>query len=363
MESEEIKQEIRDHYTSDRPWSFGGISQIYRHFNGRISVRDIKDALASNKVYTSFKRRNKPKKFSPIYVFKKRELFQADTCFFTNKEMVAANDGIGYLFVVIDCFTKMAWCEPMKKNDCKTALNLFKLIIKKAGKPQRLNTDKGSELKCASFERFLVENDIFRYFTYSQRKAAIVERFNLTIQNILYRQMSENRSYNWTAFLPDALRIYRSRFHRTIRMSPQEAERTENEEKVRENLLNYFHKRGVKKNIPKYKIGDKVKLSRMRFRFARGYQQENTGEYFIITSVDNKLPGEVRYQLNDAGSEAVIGSFFENEITLYYPPDYYDINILDTRGSGKKKSYYVHYTDYPSKFDEWVSAEKLKKLK
>ncbi len=363
MNSELIKQEIRDHYTSNKPWSYGGISQIYRHFKGQISKKEIENILASNNVYTSFKRRKKSKQFSPIYVFKKRELWQADTVFFTNREMVAANDGVGFLFVIIDCFTKMAWCAPMKKNDCDTALKIFKLIVERAGKPRKLNTDKGSEMKCAKFNRFLNINNIFRYYTYSQRKAAIVERFNLTIQNILYRQMSKNRSYKWTNFLTTALKIYRSRYHRTIKMTPQQAEQPENESKVRQNLLEFFQKRGIKKKIPKFKIGDKVRISRIRQSFARGYQEENTGEFFIITSVNNLLPGEVRYNLKDFASEPITGAFFENELTLYYPSEFFDINIIKTKGVGKKKLYYIHYVDYPKKFDEWISAEKMKKLK
>lgn len=224
MDLDEIKKEIEKNYTSNKPWSYSGVAQIYRHFKGQISKKEIEDVLANSKVYTSFKRRKKPKIFSPIYVFNKRELWQVDTVFFTNKEMVEANNGAGYLLTIIDCFTKMGWALPMKKNDCETALNLFKSVVQKAGKPKRLNTDKGSELKCASFTRYLKANGIFRYFTYSQRKAAIVERFNLTLQNILYRQMSSNRSYNWTDFLPEALHIYRSRYHRTIKMSPEKAE-------------------------------------------------------------------------------------------------------------------------------------------
>ena len=107
-------------------------------------------------IYTRFKQHKKPRKFSPIYVYRKRELFQSDVVFFTNKDMVKANDGYRYLFTTVDVFTKMAWVYPLKGNTCKNVMNAFKDILKKCGKiPERLNTDRGSEMICKQFEDFL----------------------------------------------------------------------------------------------------------------------------------------------------------------------------------------------------------------
>ena len=129
-----------------------------------------------------------------------------------------------------------------KKNTCASALKAFKDIVTEFGKPLRLNTDRGSELICKNFERYLDENNIKHYLSYSVRKCPIIERFNLTLQNILYRMMAQNRSYKWSEFLPQAMQIYRKRYHRTIKMSPREAELGENEEAVRASLIEFFHR-------------------------------------------------------------------------------------------------------------------------
>jgi len=105
--SKEIKKEIIRDYKGDREWSYGGIDQIHSSFKGLITKKEISEALSDIDVYTSYRRRKPPKNFSPIYVFKQRELWQMDTVFFTNVDMVKANDGNGFLLTIIDCFRQV----------------------------------------------------------------------------------------------------------------------------------------------------------------------------------------------------------------------------------------------------------------
>ena len=108
----------------------------------------------------------------------------------------------------------------MKRANCESAMKIFSNIIEQWEQPKRLNTDRGSELICKKFQDFLKRKKIRHYLAYSLRKAPIVERFNLTIQNLLYRMMAANHTYNWTTLLERALNIYKNRKHRTIKMPP-----------------------------------------------------------------------------------------------------------------------------------------------
>ena len=117
-------------YYGNEPYSFGGKNTLYNSFN----KDDVNKTLEKSDIYTRFKQHRKPKKYSPIYVYRKRELFQSDVVFFTNKEMVQANDGYRYLFTTIDVFTKMAWVYPLKSNTCQNVMNCFKDILEKCGK-------------------------------------------------------------------------------------------------------------------------------------------------------------------------------------------------------------------------------------
>ena len=71
-----------------------------------------------------------PKKYSPIYVYNRQELFQSDVVFFTNKDMVEANNGYKYIFTTIDVFTKMAWVYPLKANTCRKIMECFRIYLK-----------------------------------------------------------------------------------------------------------------------------------------------------------------------------------------------------------------------------------------
>ena len=98
--------DINKEYFSDNPYSYGGKYRLYDVFEKSDVDRDLKN----NNIYTRFKQHRKSKKYSPIYVHRKRELFQSDVVFFTNKEFVDANHGYKYLFTTIDVFTKWLGC-------------------------------------------------------------------------------------------------------------------------------------------------------------------------------------------------------------------------------------------------------------
>ena len=199
-----MEDEINKEYVGDKPHSFGGKYRLYDVYeNGRVDK-----ALHKSDVYSKFKQHRRSKSYSPIYVYKKRELFQSDVVFFTRSELVEANNGYKYLFTTIDVFTKMAWVYPMKENKCAVVMECFKDILSKSGdNPERLNTDRGSELICKKFATFLKEKNIHHYLSYSLRKCPMVERFNLTIQRLLYKIMKQNNSYQWTKFIDQAMKI------------------------------------------------------------------------------------------------------------------------------------------------------------
>ena len=120
-----MEDEINKEYNSDKPHSFGGKYRLYDVYdNARVNK-----ALHKSDIYSKFKQHRRAKSYSPIYVYKKRELFQSDVVFFTRPELVEANNGYKYLFTTIDVFTKMAWVYPMKENKCAVVMECFKDIL------------------------------------------------------------------------------------------------------------------------------------------------------------------------------------------------------------------------------------------
>ena len=351
-------EKYSEKYFEQEPWSFGSKKRIKENLP-HLRDKEISNFLYKNDIYTRFRQHKTTKKYSPIYVYNKRELFQADVVFFTDKDMVKENLGYRYLFTCIDCFSKIAWVYPLKLNNCDTVMKCFQDILSKCGKkPDRLNSDRGSELICKKFEKFLSDEKIFHYLSYSDRKCPIIERFNLTFQNIIYKMMAYNRTLKWTSFVEKALTIYNNRIHSTIKMTPLEAEKDENEIEVRKNLLTYFHKRGGKRKKPKFALNNSVRIWKKRGTFHRGYDENFSQEYFKINDVKTNLPVP-RYQLIDSKGEIITGSFFEDELVRYEPKDVFDIEIINQRKKGKRLEYLIHYHGYPKSMDEWVPKKRL----
>ena len=89
--------------------------------------------------------------------------------------------------------------------------------------------------------------------------------------------------------------------------------------------------------------------------------EDFTEEIFTISNVLTNLPVP-RYQLKEYNGDVVVGSFFEDELVRYDPPEFYQIEIIKTRGKGKKKEYFVHYKGWPNTYDEWKTANEMKHL-
>ena len=98
------------------------------------------------------------------------------------------NNGIKYLLCVIDSYTKMAWVRGLKTKSSVSFLESFKDIIKAAVVPPKtLISDKGTEMKNNLFQTYCKSNNIRLIFT--EDHANIVERFNKTIQNRIYKYL------------------------------------------------------------------------------------------------------------------------------------------------------------------------------
>ena len=61
---------------------------------------------------------------------------------------------------LIDVFSKMAWVYPILEKKYETVLLCFKDILKKCGqKPQRVQTDRGTEFNCKTWKNISKMND------------------------------------------------------------------------------------------------------------------------------------------------------------------------------------------------------------
>ena len=92
-------------------------------------------------------------------------------------------------------------------------------------------------------------------------------------------------------------------------MTPKEASRKKNENKVCRNL---YPELSGKTMTPKCSTGDNARITKKKIRFDKGYTQRWTKEVFTISKIQLTIP--VTYTITGYYGEEIQGSFYEQEI-------------------------------------------------
>ena len=125
----------------------------------------------------------------------------------------------------------------------------------------------------------------------------------------MFRYFSANNTRKFVDVLDLLVDQYNNAIHSSIKMTPKEASREENENKVWRNLYPEF---GSKTLAPKFSIGDHVRITKKKKIFDKGYTQRWTEEVFKISQILLTIP--VTYKITDYNGEEIQGSFYEQEL-------------------------------------------------
>ena len=231
------------------------------------------------------------------------------------KKFSKENRGYMYLLNVIDTFSKFAWALPIKKKDDVTVSEAFEKIIKSAQlwkhkAPNLLHTDKGLEFENKHFKSLLSNFNIKMYHTQNLEKSAIIERFNCTLNNKLKIRFEVRNNNKWVDILQDLLDEYNFYDkHRSIGMTPSEVNKS-NEGLVLRTL--FKQPNNASKPKIKFKVGDRVRISKYKYTFNNKYAPNWTREIFLVSEILNTQP--VTYKIKDLNNEEIVGSFYNEEL-------------------------------------------------
>jgi len=219
----------------------------------------------------------------------------------------------------------------------------------------------------------LQENNITRYSTYSEHKSAVVERFNRTLKEMMWKKFTAENTRNWIDMLEDLLKKYNNNFHNTIGMTPAKASKEEMAEKVLENILtktsgstssttsgSATSSRSVPARRPKFKVGDKVRISRTKALFEKGYLPNWSEELYIIEKVRQTIP--ITYKLTDLLGEKIEGSFYTGELQKSVQEVYRVEKVIRKKKIKGIEYALVKWTGYSEKHNQWIPTKELDKL-
>ena len=243
----------------------------------------------------------KPKYLRKVKVFNTDDIWTADLV------IMPPEKGYKYILTVMDIYTRYAWAMPQKTKTANETKESFEGIIKVTNrKPMKLWVDKGTEFNKVK------ELNIVLYHTENFNKAVMIERFNRTLTNKLFKQFTIQGNQKWLKILLPILKNYNNKIHSSINETPLNA--TKNPELIK-NVTSKNNYENENSNIPmkpKFKINERVRIFKYKNHFEKGYNGYWTNEISTISKINKTSP--ITYEIKDLDNEPIYGTFYSNEL-------------------------------------------------
>ena len=104
---------------------------------------------------------------------------------------------------------------------------------------------------------------------------------------------------------------------------------------------------------PKFKLGDRVRISKYKNVFAKGYVPNWSEEVFVVKKIKNTVPWT--YEINDLNGEKIIGSFYEKELQKTDQEEFRIEKVI----KGKGDKIYVKWKGYDNSFNTWIDKKDI----
>ena len=118
------------------------------------------------------------------------------------------------------------------------------------------------------------------YSAYNKGKSVVAERIIRTLKNKMYKYMTTISKNVYFDVLDDIVDEYNNTYHKTIKMKPID---------VTSDSFAEYNEESNEKD-PKFKVGDHVRISKLKNVFAKGYTPNWSEEIFIVKKIKNTVP-------------------------------------------------------------------------
>ena len=174
--------------------------------------------------------------------------------------------------------------------------------------------------------------------THNEGKSVVAERFIRTLKSKIYKYMTSISKNVYIDKLDDIVNEYNNTYHTTIKMKPID---------VKDNTYINTSKKIIYKD-PKFKVGDRVRISKYKSIFAKGYIPNWSEEVSVIKKVKNTVPWS--YVINDLNGEEIIGTFYEKELQKTNQEEFRIEKVIKR----KANKIYVKWKGYNNSFNSWI---------
>ena len=132
------------------------------------------------------------------------------------------NNGITFIGIFIDVFSRYLYAVPMKNKSTKETLKAIKEALRQSypNQPETIRTDAGKECVGKEVEDYLRHLDIYHQVSRNELKANYAERVIRTMKKKIYKYLYHNKTQKYIDALPDLVAGYNSSFHSSIKQAP-----------------------------------------------------------------------------------------------------------------------------------------------
>lgn len=269
----------------------------------------IKKWLNDRESYGLHKQTRRPRKTLRIVVSGPGATAHADLA--DVSDSAEFNDGVKFLLVFIDVFSKRAWVTPLKSKTATEVKDALEMILTQH-KFNRVTTDAGGEFVNAKVAKMLKGLGVKHTIARNQGKAVIAERFIRTFRGKLSKYLEHYNTKAWIQDLDKITQGYNATIHRTTGIAPDKM----TQKKAKVLWWKIYKPRG---STPKVKpfafsIGDNVRVSRLKGSFAKESEDNWSRELFKIKRRFRKQSINL-YQLEDWLGSDIVGTWYASELS------------------------------------------------
>ena len=341
-------QVIRDaYYNVNSPACFAGADTVLRECkkkNKRITKKEVDDFLAKQETYTLHRQTRRRFNRNTTRTAGLDVDWQADLA--DMRHLKHWNSGFTFLLICVDVLSRFAFVVPVKRKTPVLVAEAFKSIIKTGRKPWKLSTDRGLEFRGKPFQDFLKSEFISHWYATSPDvKCAIAERYIRTLKSRIWKYFTRNKTKRYIDVLPELVAAINNSYHRTIKRAPSSVNRT-NQNEVWESL--YEKKKPIK---PRFKSGDRVRITIEKHVLSKGYRQNFSKEVLVVSKLLRRQPPT--YKITDDEGEEIEGVFYNEEMVRVLPDDAVR-KIQSVKKTEKRDEELWHLVKYEDKKESWV---------
>lgn len=290
--------------------SFKTLARAAKRIDSSITQSYTKDWLTRQNVYTAHRRRIKKFHRRKIITRGIDDIHQADLM--DCSKIARFNGGVRFLLVSIDCFSRFAFCRPIKRKTGNQVAIALESIFQTEGRiPNKYQVDQGTEFWNVHVQTVLRKYNVHCYWVNSPLKAALIERFIRSFRSIMAKAMYNRHTPRYIDVLPKLLSMYNTRAHRSLgRFAPIE---------VNKSNENYLWDKQYRDQFPKkttftFNIDDPVKVVLKKKLFEKEWTHSWTKDIFFIAFRQNTKPPT--YKLRDGTGTILPRTFYAPELQL-----------------------------------------------